>query len=161
MRLYMITPALLMLVLLVVACSTEQGRQAEQAAPAQQAEETVRTPAEEAAALDRGPRAREVLVSDPARAERGASLADAKGCLDCHVLGEADLAPDLLTALDKRTLPWLQRQITDPEWMLQHDPVTQQLYEEYGLEMVDMDVSGSEAVDILHYLLREAEAAAP
>ena len=118
-------------------------------------------PAAEAAALDQGPRAGAVLKVDPARAERGAALFDARSCTDCHTLGEADLAPNLLSVFDKRTLPWLRRQIRDPEWMAAHDSVTQALVEEFGLEMVDMGVTAEEAEDILHHLKRAADAAAP
>jgi mono/diheme cytochrome c family protein len=118
------------------------------------------TEAAQAAALNEGPRAATVLAVVPERAARGEILYSAKSCADCHTLGEADLAPDLVTVLDKRTLPWLLKQITEPEWMLAHDPITQALYAEYDLEMVDMDVSTDEAEDILHYVLREAGLAA-
>ena len=114
------------------------------------------TPAEIAAKLDEGPRAIEVMTLDPAKAELGAPLFDNRLCSDCHTLGEADMAPDLLGVLDRRTLPWLKKQITDPAWMNDHDTITKALIEEFDLEMAGPAVSDSEAEDILQYLLRES-----
>ena len=150
-------------VLLAVATGCSGG--SDKAATADKAEskpaaDTAATPVAQAMALDAGPRASADMTLDTGRAARGAALFDTKGCADCHTFGEADLAPDLFTALDERTLPWLQKQITDPEWMLEHDPITKRLYEEYGLEMADMDVSATEADDILHHILEQKEAAA-
>lgn len=114
------------------------------------------TPGEIAAELDKGPRAIEVVTLDPAKAELGVPLFDSRLCSDCHTLGEADMAPDLLGILDRRTLPWLKKQITDPGWMNDHDPITMALIEEFDLEMVGPAVSESEAENILHFLLRES-----
>ena len=116
------------------------------------------TPAELAVKLDEGPRAIEVMTLDPAQAELGAPLFDGKLCADCHTLGDADMAPDLLGVLDRRTLPWLKKQITDPAWMNEHDPITKAMIEEFDMEMAGPAVSESEAENILHYLLRESGA---
>ena len=118
-------------------------------------------PAAFAAALDSGPRAAETLTLDSALADRGAILFDTLSCSDCHTLGESDLAPDLRTVLDQRTVSWLKLQITDPEWMNTHDPIAQALIEEYDLEMVDMGASEGDAEAILHFLLREQEPVSP
>jgi mono/diheme cytochrome c family protein len=112
-------------------------------------------PAAMAVALDQGPRAAENLTLEAGLAERGAVLFEEKICSDCHTLGEADLAPDLTGVLERRTRPWLIKQITDPEWMNEHDPITQALIEEFDLEMVTVEVSAAEAEAILHYLARE------
>ena len=114
------------------------------------------TPAEIAAKLDEGPRAIEVMTLDSAKAELGAPVFDVKICSDCHTLGDADIAPDLLGVLDRRTLPWLMKQITDPAWMNEHDPITKALIEEFDMEMAGPAVTDSEAENILHYLLRES-----
>lgn len=125
-----------------------------------QADREAQSPAEQAVALDKGPRAIEILTLDTAKAERGAVLFEEKSCTDCHTLGEADLSPDLAGVLERRTLPWLVKQITDPAWMNEHDPVTRTLIEEFDLEMAGPEVTADEAEAVLHYLLRESGAGA-
>ena len=124
------------------------------------AEKAAQTPEEMAIALDEGPRAVEVLTLDPERAVRGAALFVDRLCADCHTLGDADMAPDLVGVLERRTLPWLKKQITDPAWMNEHDPITKALIEEYDLEMAGPAVSDAEAEDLLHFILRESGPAA-
>ena len=113
------------------------------------------SPEEIAAALDQGPRAAEGFTLDIVLADQGASLFDAKSCSDCHTMGEADLAPDLAGVLERRTLPWLVKQIADPEWMNAHDPLTKALISEFDMEMVTPEVTDDEAEAIIHYLARE------
>ena len=76
-------------------------------------------------------------------------------------MGEADVAPDLVGVLNRRTQGWLMMQITQPEWMNIHDVITKGLIEEFDMEMVTAEVSEAEAEAILHFLLRESEGAAP
>lgn len=118
------------------------------------------TPAEKAAALDRGPRAAETMNLDDSLAARGEILFEEKICNDCHTLGESDIAPDLIGVTDRRTSAWLTIQITDPEWMSQNDPVTKQLIVDFDMEMADLGVPEAEVEPILHFLLRESRAAA-
>ena len=139
--------AMLVCFTFLAACGDQDGGKAEQPAP---------TPARIAADLDRGPRAAESFTLDPGQAELGESLFEEKICSDCHTLGEADMAPDLLGVLERRTRPWLVKQITDPEWMNEHDPLTKALIEEFDLEMAGPEVSADEAEAILHFLLRES-----
>ena len=137
---------ILLLAAILVGCG---GGKEDEAAPKAQ------DPAATAAALDQGPRAAENFTLDDGLAERGAILFEEKICSDCHTMGEADLAPDLVGVLERRTRPWLMKQITDPEWMNEHDPITRALIEEFDLEMVGVEVSATEAEAILHYLARE------
>lgn len=139
-----------LLLFCLVACSDGGS---EESAPAESA-------TDQAVALNEGPRAAAVLRLAPERATRGEALFAENSCADCHTLGDSDLAPNLLRSLDRRTLPWLVKQITAPEWMLAHDPITQALFAQYDLEMADMGLSEDAAEDILHYLLRETTAAA-
>lgn len=113
-------------------------------------------PADRAAALDKGPRASQSGKLNEDLAIRGESLFEDRLCSDCHNLGEADIAPDLLGVLDRRTYQWLKMQITEPEWMNQHDPITKSLIEEFGLEMIETGVSEADAEAILHFLWRES-----
>jgi mono/diheme cytochrome c family protein len=113
------------------------------------------TPAERAAALDNGPRAAATIKFDGSLAETGELLFDDKSCSDCHTMGEADMAPDLIGVLDRRTEAWLTMQIIKPEWMSQNDTITKGLIDEYDMVMVVEEISEAEAEAILQYLLRE------
>jgi mono/diheme cytochrome c family protein len=144
--------AVIVLLPLLGACDSKNGGDAEQ---------LTKSPAERAAALDQGPRAGQTLKLNGDLADRGAFLFDDKSCSDCHTLGEADVAPDLVGVLDRRTQDWLTMQIIQPEWMNIHDVITKGLIEEFEMEMVAAEVSEAEAEAILHFLLRESEGAAP
>ena len=109
----------------------------------------------EAAALDVGPRALETMVLIPALAATGEMLFDSKGCTGCHTMGDGESAPDLRGVATRRTEVWLRRQITAPEWMAAHDPLTHAMVELYGTPMADLDVGADEATALLQYLLRE------
>lgn len=136
----------LILLALIAGCSGEN---------AEETTKQTQSPEEIAAALDQGPRAAEGFTIDDGLADQGAALFEAKSCSDCHTMGEADLAPDLAGVLERRTRPWLVKQIADPEWMNAHDPLTKALIVEFDLEMVTPEVTDDEAVAIIHYLARE------
>lgn len=130
----------------------------EKPAPAAQQETagaTTDAAATEAAALDTGPRAAESMALIPALAATGQMLFDTKGCTGCHTLGEGESAPDLRGVATRRTEAWLRRQITEPEWMAEHDPVTHAMAEKYGMPMADLEVGPDEATALLQFLLRE------
>lgn len=112
-------------------------------------------PAAEAAALDQGPRARETMSLIAPLAATGEILFDAKGCTGCHEAGSSENAPDLRDVAARRTEAWLRRQVADPEWMAEHDPLTKAMVEQYGVPMADLDLSGDEVTALLQYLLRE------
>ena len=143
--------ALMMLVLLQAACVKNDG-----ADGSKQAQEQAENQAARVVDLVSGPPAAQTLKLDTALADRGQALFDDKSCSDCHTLGEADMAPDLLGVLDRRTLPWLTMQITQPEWMKENDPVTKGLIEEFDLDMIGTGVSDEDARAIIHFLLRES-----
>jgi cytochrome c551/c552 len=108
---------------------------------------------ESASALDHGPRAAQALALSDSLAAVGQVLFDTKGCTGCHELGSADSAPDLRGVGERRTEAWLRRQLTAPEWMAEHDPVTRAMVEQYGVPMSDLDVTDDEATALLHYML--------
>jgi len=120
-----------------------------------ESEKEAQTPAERAAALDSGPRAAETMKFDGHLAESGALLFDDKSCSDCHTMGEADMAPDLIGVLDRRTEAWLTMQIIKPDWMSQNDTITKGLIDEFDMVMVVEEISEAEAEAILQYMMRE------
>lgn len=109
----------------------------------------------QAAELDRGPRALETVTLVAPLAATGQMLFDAKGCTGCHESGSDENAPDLRGVAGRRTARWLLRQVTDPEWMAAHDPLTRAMVERYGVPMADLDVSPDEATALLQFLVRE------
>ncbi len=135
--------AVMALLLLVASCGSGDS------------ENKAQTPAERAAALDIGPRAAETMKFDGNLAESGELLFDDKSCSDCHTMGEADMAPDLVGVLDRRTEAWLTMQIIKPDWMSQNDTITKGLIDEYDMVMVVEEISDTEAEAILQYLMRE------
>lgn len=141
------------LMLLLTACGNNESGDA--------GKEAQQNPVQQAAALDQGPRAARTLKLDDDLAIRGESLFEDRSCSDCHTLGEADIAPDLLGVLDRRTHKWLMKQITQPEWMNQNDPITKGLIAEFELEMIGTEVSEADAEAILHFILRESANTAP
>lgn len=143
----------LVLLLLLASCGSGDG------GDGGKAEQQAQTPAERAAALDQGPRAAASMELDESLAARGEILFEEKICSDCHTLGEADIAPDLLGVTDRRTQQWLNMQITQPEWMSQNDPITKQLIVDFDMGMADLEVPEAEVEPILHFLLRESGAA--
>ncbi len=144
--------SLMVFMLLLSSCGKNESGDAEKQAP---------TPAERVAVLDQGPRAVQTVKLNDSLANRGRVLFDDKSCSDCHTLGEAEMAPDLLGVLDRRTEDWLMMQITQPEWMNDHDPITRQLIRDYDLEMIETGVEGADAKALLHFLLRETGNASP
>jgi len=144
--------ALMVFMLLLSSCGKNESGDSEQQAC---------TPAERVAVLDQGPRAAQTVKLNESLAERGRILFDDKSCSDCHTLGEAEMAPDLMGVLDRRTEDWLMMQITQPEWMNDHDPITRQLISDFDLEMIETGVEEADARALLHFLLRETETANP
>ncbi len=144
--------ALMVFMLLLSSCGENESGDAKQQVP---------TPAERVAVLDQGPRAVQTVKLNDSLANRGRVLFDDKSCSDCHTLGEAEMAPDLLGVLDRRTEDWLMMQITQPEWMNEHDPITRQLISDFDLEMIETGVEGADAKALLHFLLRETGNASP
>jgi cytochrome c551/c552 len=144
------------LLLAVAACGRREAQPAGGKAATGAAENAAAaTPAAEAAALDQGPRAADDMVVIAPLAATGQMLFDAKGCTNCHAFGEGDVAPDLRGVTTRRTVAWLRRQITEPEWMAGHDSLTRAMVQQYGAPMADLDVSADEANALLQYLARE------
>lgn len=112
-------------------------------------------PAAEAAALDQGPRAAQAMTLSDSLATVGQALFDAKGCTGCHEMGSSGAGPDLRGVASRRTEAWLRRQVIAPEWMAEHDPLTREMVEQYGVPMADLDVNEDEATALLHFMLRE------
>lgn len=86
---------------------------------------------------------------DPALADLGASVFDAR-CAGCHHLsGDPRLGPNLAGVTLAREPEWLQAMITRPDSMTRDDPVARALLQAYGVQMQvagGMDESATRAV---------------
>ncbi|MBK8164911.1 MAG: cytochrome c [bacterium] len=151
-----LTPALasLLLALAVAGCGDRPQRSAGTAGTQHPAARPI-DPAAEAAALDQGPRAAQTMALSDSLAAVGQALFDAKGCTGCHEPGSSASAPDLRGVATRRTEAWLRRQVTTPEWMAEHDPLTRGMVEQYGIPMADLDIDDDEATALLQYMLSE------
>ncbi len=72
------------------------------------------------------------VSDDPAEIEKGKALFAGKGCVACHRIDETKLVgPGLKGVLSRRSVPWVQRMILNPDAMLKQDPVAKKLLAEH------------------------------
>jgi len=94
---------------------------------------------------------------DPALAERGAELFQAKGCVACHTIGGGRLVgPDLAGVTERREPGWIAAQILEPDSMIRNDPTTRELFAEYMTPMSDQGLTVEETRAVLEFLRRDA-----
>ncbi len=94
---------------------------------------------------------------DPALIEKGEELYSAKGCAACHQMDrDTPTGPALGEVANKRTAPWLARQIMHPNEMQQQDPTTQEIQADFPAPMTNLGVTAEEAEAIIAYLAAEA-----
>jgi mono/diheme cytochrome c family protein len=104
-----------------------------------------------ASKYDAGPRAADSPV-DPARAEAGEKLFQAKGCSACHGFGKRVSGPDLNGVTKRRTAEWMENQILHPEVMTHDDPISHDLLAKYALQMTNQHLTPDEAKSVIEFL---------
>jgi len=141
-------PAALALALAAAACRGGEGdATAARGGPSGQAGERV------AVAMDA-----EAGPTDPALAEEGEELFQAKGCNACHKLGEGRLVgPDLVGVTGRREKQWIISMVMNPDSMVRADPIARRLLSEYYTPMQNVGVSRGEAEALYHYLRHQTE----
>lgn len=93
---------------------------------------------------------------DPALAERGEGIYQAKGCIGCHTVGGGRLTgPDLKGVTDRRAYDWFIPWVMNPDSMLKVDPTAKQLLAEYMTPMLGMGVTRDDARALWEYLRQE------
>lgn len=92
------------------------------------------------------------LPTDPAAIAEGEALFGSKGCGACHKFGEKVVGPDLKGVTARRTVPWLQRMIAEPELMTKQDPVAKEMYRSMMVQMSKQGVSDAEMPNLIAYL---------
>lgn len=117
---------------------------------------TTPTPAPEAAGPD-GPSdiaVPEVTALSTASADiqSGHEVWEARGCGGCHKFGAKLVGPDLAGVTTRRTLPWIERMITDPEAMTKRDPAAKELFRSIMVQMPKQGVTSEELPQLLAYI---------
>ena len=118
------------------------------------APETTATPASavlEKSLYDDGPRAADSPV-DAAAAAAGEKLFTSKGCTVCHHWGQKFTGPDLKGVTTQRTALWMEHQILNPIEMVKTDPIANDLFKQYKLQMTNQGLTQEEAKQVVEYL---------
>ena len=92
------------------------------------------------------------VSSDPGVIVAGEAVWTAKGCAACHKFGEKLVGPDLKGLFGRRSIVWIERQISEPSIMVKQDPQAKALFATYMVEMTKQGVSDEEMPKLLAYI---------
>jgi len=106
--------------------------------------------------LNTGPMAVEEVTLNPGLADWGAQIFEKRACVTCHTFGEDKQGPDLSGVATRRTVTWMKRQITDPEYMVKNDPIAREMYAKFALQMANQQVPDKEVDALIQFLVRES-----
>jgi mono/diheme cytochrome c family protein len=106
--------------------------------------------------LNQGPMAVESVTLNPGLADWGAKIFEKRACVTCHTIGEVKQGPDLTGVAKRRTVAWMKRQITDPEYMVKNDPIAREMFAKYALQMANQQVPEQEVDALIHFFVRES-----
>lgn len=87
---------------------------------------------------------------DAELAAKGEAIFQSK-CLACHNFEQRLIGPALNGVTERRNPAWIINMILNPVEMTQKDPIAKALLEEYGSQMVNMNVTEEDARAILEY----------
>lgn len=73
------------------------------------------------------------------------------GCIGCHIIGEAETAPDLTNVTVRRSKDWIKKFVANPEKYYK-DPTIAPLVAKYALEMPNLEVPPEDINLIVEYL---------
>lgn len=108
-------------------------------------------------AQEGGQEGQETFTVDPELAERGKTLFEQKQCMACHSIGDGVvIGPDLEGVLDRRSVDWIRKFITNPEKMIENDSIAKRIYEENDKILMPTPQATEEEIEaIIHYIARE------
>src|SRR5262249_27214727 len=86
------------------------------------------------------------------RVEAGEKLFQSKGGSACHAFGKKLTCPDLDGVTMRRTAVWMENQILHPDVMVKQDPISQQLFDQYALQMPNQGLTPDEARAVIEFL---------
>ena len=73
-------------------------------------------------------------------------------CATCHEIHDTNRGPALGGVLDKRSPQWVMNMILNPAGMIAEDPQAKALKAVYEIDMVDLNLSETQARQIVEYL---------
>lgn len=76
-------------------------------------------------------------------------------CVACHSFDQKLIGPAMKDVTERRNPAWIMNMILNPMEMTQKDPIAKALLEEYGAQMVNMNVTKEDARAILEYLRQQ------
>ncbi len=89
---------------------------------------------------------------DPDMVERGRAIYEMK-CAACHKLTDQRVVgPGFKGVTERRSPVWIMNMITDPDAMLEKDPVAQQLLKECLVRMPNQNLTEQDARDVLEFM---------
>lgn len=98
---------------------------------------------------------KEVQLNDPLNPEmvaRGKAIYEMK-CASCHKLSDQRVVgPGFKGVTERRTPVWIMNMITDPDAMLEKDPIAQDLLKQCLVRMPNQNLSEQDARDVLEFL---------
>lgn len=97
------------------------------------------------------------IAADPATIAEGEQLFAAKGCGACHAWGSKLVGPDLTGVTTRRTTPWVQRMIADPDAMTKQDPVARDLFRTHMVQMPKQGVTDAEMPKLLAFIVSKGK----
>ncbi len=88
---------------------------------------------------------------DQELAKKGKELFKLK-CTACHKIDQRYVGPALKGVTKRRNPAWIMNQMLVPDYMIEHDPITKKLLEEYLAKMTFQNITEEDARAILEYL---------
>lgn len=137
-------------IFVATSCSSGSGEKAETSATTKTATETVKS--EEAPETGVGP-VKTVQLSDEidqAMVSEGLSIFESK-CSACHQIDERYVGPAIKGVTQRRNPVWIMNMVINPVEMTQKDPVAKKLLAEYLTQMVNQNITESDARALLEY----------
>lgn len=92
------------------------------------------------------------VPTDPASIEKGKKVFEDRGCGGCHKFGEKLVGPDLTGLFGRRSIPWIERMVTDPAAMVKQDPQARELFKTLMVEMPKQNVPPEDLAPLLAYI---------
>lgn len=87
---------------------------------------------------------------DEALVSEGLSIFESK-CSACHQIDERYVGPAMKGLTERRNPVWIMNMVINPVEMTQKDPIAKQLLSEYLTQMVNQNISESDARALLEY----------
>jgi len=92
------------------------------------------------------------VPTDAGAVAAGAKVFADRGCGGCHKFGEKLVGPDLEGVFSRRSVPWVERMVTDPGVMVKQDPQAKELFRSILVEMPKQGVPEGDLPALLAYV---------